>query len=143
MQILALQFVEPRQLVLVLVDGSHATSAVAGQEAFALMVLDTQTLPQFLDGGAQLGQSSLATALLLLQSVLLFLELSNILLMQAQLLGRIAMVLDDCAVGLCLWGAQLGPQLDDFLGDGLDGVEAAVVFFVDTREFLVELGDVG
>jgi hypothetical protein len=75
--------------------------------------------------------------------VFLFLELSDILLVQTQLLGRIAVVLDDCAVGLCLWGSQLGPQLDNLLGDGLDRVEAAVVFFVNAREFIVELGDVG
>jgi hypothetical protein len=54
MQVLALQLVQPRQFVFVLVDGSHPTSAVAVQKTFALMVLDTQTLPQLLDGGAQL-----------------------------------------------------------------------------------------
>lgn len=59
------------------------------------------------------------------------------------MLGGITIVLDYGTISLGLRRAQFRPELDNVFAQGLDGGDAARVFFVDAGEFVVKLVDIG
>jgi hypothetical protein len=62
--VLSLQFVETSKFLLKFINGAKATATVGGEEGLAIRFLDTEALPEALNGGADLLNLALTSLLL-------------------------------------------------------------------------------
>lgn len=115
MEVLSLELVQAGQLIVKLVDLSNTTATVGVKECLALSLVNAQLFPQGLNGFLQVMQTLLPVLLLTIELLQPGTEPPNVLLVETELLGGVAIVLYNSAVGLGLRGAEFCPELDDVL----------------------------
>lgn len=115
MEVLSLELVQAGQLIVKLVDLSNTTATVGIKERLALGLINAQLFPQGLNGFLQVTQTLLPVLLLTVELLQPGTQPPNILLVETELLGGVAVVLYNGAVRLGLRGAEFCPELDDVL----------------------------
>lgn len=109
MEVLSLELVQAGQLIVELVDLPDTAATVGIQERLALRLVDAQLFPQGLDGILEVTQALLPVLLLTIELFQPGTEPRNVLLVEAKLLGGVAVVLYDGAVSLGLRRPELCP----------------------------------
>lgn len=142
-EVLALQLVQPCQLILKLVDLPDAAATVRVEEGLGLALINSKLDPERFNSRPKLLQLPLPALLLLREPVALGTQSPNVLLVQTELLGGVAVVLDDGAVLLRLGDAELSPKSNDLVGEGLNGGYATRILLIYSRKLGVELVNVG